>query len=222
MNEASPDQDKILAAQLRQPHGDRGHQLADTMNESNAGINRRVIELMALTSGTSVLEIGFGNGGFVGELLKQANGIRYTGLDWSQAMVNAARKQNQALKKAVFIHGASVQMPFASQCFDMVMSVNTLYFWENPEQDFAEIRRVLKPAGQVCIAFADKSFMSQLSFSQYNFKLYDKESVVDIIERSGFQIVQAETYEETGLSHTGEEVEKLFHILICSLGEKEA
>lgn len=42
------------------------------MNEANLSVNRKCLQALDIRSGDKVLEIGPGNGAFVGELLAQA------------------------------------------------------------------------------------------------------------------------------------------------------
>ena len=42
-------------------------------------------------------------------------------------------------------------MPFADATFDCVTAVETYYFWPDIAADLAEVRRVMKPSGQLVI-----------------------------------------------------------------------
>ncbi|MCH5715331.1 hypothetical protein [Niabella hibiscisoli] len=60
-----------LAGQLRQPNGAAGIDVANMMNENNIGMTHHSIDKLELGNGQRVLELGHGNGGHVGYLLKR-------------------------------------------------------------------------------------------------------------------------------------------------------
>ena len=68
-----------------------------------------------------MLEIGFGNGRTVPEVIRQAADIQYTGIDLSPTMLEAASRFNAALVaagQASFHLGSSDHMPFPDSTFD--------------------------------------------------------------------------------------------------------
>jgi len=85
-----------LARQLRNPEGDAGRAVADRLNETNQAANIKAVSLLGLTAGQHVLEIGFGNGRTVPEVIRQAADIQYTGIDLSPTMLEAASRFNAA------------------------------------------------------------------------------------------------------------------------------
>lgn len=206
---------QTLAAQLRRPFGADAQEMGERLNSSNQGINRQAIACLKLKAGERVLELGPGNGAFVPELLAQAPELHYTGLDWSAEMVAEGLRLNAeavAAGQARFLEGDSAQLPFADASFHHVLAVNTLYFWEQPEQHLAEIRRVLVPNGQLCLAFGDKRFMQGLPFTAHGFTLYSADSAAELLARCGFQQADYLLYQETERSNTGEVLEKHVHI----------
>ncbi|WP_444930966.1 class I SAM-dependent methyltransferase [Microbulbifer sp. SSSA002] len=207
----------ILASQLRCPNGAEASEIAQGMNEANSVLNRKCIDLLQLRASDSVLEVGPGNGAFVADMINVADNISYMGLDWSSEMVAEAERLNEhlvGLGRAQFQQGNSEQLPFEPQLFDKVLAVHTLYFWENPGDHLAEIRRVMKPDGLFCIAFGDRSFMKDLPFVPFGFALYDQADACELLRSSGFQIKNAYQYKENGLSNTGDRVNKTINIII--------
>ena len=98
--------------------------------------------------------------------------------------------------------------------FDKVFTVNTIYFWQEPEKLLSEIYRVLQPKGILCITFAEESFMKQLPFTQFEFELYSTEKVEKLIEKTSFKIINKETLTEKVKSKTGELVDRDFTTLV--------
>ena len=210
----------ILASQLRCPKGEQAPEVARRMNEANAALNRKCIEFLQLKACDSILEVGPGNGAFVTSILNVADNLTYAGVDWSAEMVAEAEDLNAHLVKtgrAHFLQGSSEQLPFEAKRFDKVLAVHTLYFWEKPADHLAEICRVMKPASRFCIAFGDRSFMKDLPFAPYGFRLYDEAEAIALLRCSGFQILEKCQYQEKGLSNTGDPVDKFIHIVVCGV-----
>ena len=142
---------KDLAAQLRQPFGDMGLEVAAHMNKGNAPMNRFGIRHLNLEAGDHILEIGMGNGFFVREMLDVHDSINYTGCDFSEAMVKEAEKLNREFldkKRATFIHTTADKLPLEDNQFNKVFAANTIYFWSDPVSELAELRRVTRENGK--------------------------------------------------------------------------
>ncbi len=211
---------KQVAAQLRCPNGEEAVDVAKQMNKTNLALNQKCIGLMQLQAGDKVLEIGPGNGAFAEDVVNTAEHIRYFGLDWSREMVDEALRINQHLiesGKVQFQQGNSAKQIYHNNQFDKVFTVHTLYFWENPMQHLAEIKRVLQPTGLFGIAFGHRDFMQDLPFTAYGFELYDAQSVSNLLEQVGFTVIEQQLHVEHGVSNTGDMVDKRVEILICKL-----
>src|SRR5690606_35076608 len=83
------------ASQLRQPTGEFAIQVGENMNKGNLHINLNTIEALHLSADDHILEIGMGNGFFVKNILSVDHSIKYTGCDFSEIMVEEARKINE-------------------------------------------------------------------------------------------------------------------------------
>jgi len=182
---------KAVATQLAKPEGEAGILAAARMNVSNGDMTRHAIDLMVYPPDAHVLEIGPGNGCFADYVLSKGNGIRYTGVDRSETMVNEAREINKRhldTGRLRFEWADGLTFPFPDQSFDNVLTVNTLYFWQNPSIQLAEVRRMLKPGGMFCLAIASRAFMEQLPFTAYGFTLYTPEAAQELLLASGFAV----------------------------------
>jgi ubiquinone/menaquinone biosynthesis C-methylase UbiE len=49
------------------------------------------------------------------------------------------------------LHGSVSSMPFSDAAFDFVTAVENYYFWPDIATDLTEVRRVMKPNGQLVI-----------------------------------------------------------------------
>ncbi len=164
------------AAQLRCPHGREAAAFGQIMNLRNLAQILACLETLQIRTGSCLLEIGCGNGGLLGWILSQNENLRYTGLEVSEAMYREACGFNQAFIEAGLaqyrLHGGG-KLPFSDGRFDMLFSVNTVYFWPDPAEMLAECARVLKCGGRMCLSFCEKAFMETLPFAAYGFSLYN-------------------------------------------------
>jgi len=205
-----------IAQQLACPQGDHGIKTGEVMNISNAGMTQAAINLLQLKGAESVLEIGHGNGGHIAYLLNQANELKYHGVDISPTMITEAERINLDFigrNSVSFSLTDGLNLPFSNQSFEKVFSVNTLYFWKNPQQYLKEIFRVMKPKGTLVIAFADKMFMESLPFTKHGFTLYEKQTVMDIVKNAAFNQIEYFQKSEQIKSSAGNLVNRTYHLL---------
>lgn len=150
---------RFVARQLASPKGFGGRLIMAIMNRGNAGMNRFALETLAPGKSDRVLEIGFGGGVLLPELITRSGKV--TGLDRSREAIAAA--QARFGRRAEFLLGSVEQMPFADASFDKVVSCNTVYFWTSLHAGMREIARVLAPGGRLVIGFLPKERMDRLN-----------------------------------------------------------
>ena len=208
---------QAIASQLKHPTGEKGSEMANMMNETNINMTRHSFQNLYIESGNNILELGHGNAGHVQFIFEQAENIKYYGLEMSELMFQEARQINRnyvSQKQAFFSIYDGNTIPFEDNSFNKVFTVNTIYFWQEPEKLLSEIYRVLLPKGILCITFAEESFMKQLPFTQFEFELYSTEKAEKLIGKSSFKIINKETLTEKVKSKTGELVDRAFTTLV--------
>ena len=130
------------AAQLRCPHGEAGMAFGQAMNLRNLTQIVSAFAAARLQNGDNILETGCGNGGLLGYILSQADGLHYTGLEISPLMHEQAQAFNTPFIAAgqadyrLYDGGA---LPFADAAFHKAVSVNTVYFWDDAPFMLAEL-----------------------------------------------------------------------------------
>src|SRR5690554_5673878 len=141
------DELKEIASQLRNPHGENGIETGRLMHETNINMTLHAVDMLNLQNGDKILELGHGNGGHLEYLLGQRVGLVYHGLDISTLMNDEAKKINKVFiekKQAYLSLYDGTNVPFPKNHFDKIFSVNTIYFWSDPEFLLMETYRVVK------------------------------------------------------------------------------
>lgn len=208
-----------LSRQLSCPDGEDGIRTADQMAISNKGMIARTIAALQESIDAVILEIGPGNGLHVPSVLQQFPAAIYYGIDISPLMVEQASNLNAGLLrtgKAFFKLTGKGKPDFADNFCSHIFTVNTIYFWKEPEQYLSGLLQLLRPKGQLIITFAGRKFMEQLPFTRFNFRLYDPAAVEELVLSSGFKMDDLAAYTETIRSNAGMEVEREFFVLRAS------
>ena len=184
---------KQFAKQLRKPEGEMGKKVGEQMNSGNELMNRTTISNLKAEANDTILEIGMGNGKFVKEILDVSASIRYVGCDYSELMVQEASANNSIgieNNQAQFIKTTADKIPFDNAFFNKAFTVNTIYFWENPNLELTEIRRVLKKRALFILTVRSLESMKSIPITQYNFTLYNQEQLTELLSNNGFKLTK--------------------------------
>jgi SAM-dependent methyltransferase len=143
-----------LLSQGGRPRGRFGRFLVRGMNFGHSGLTVWGLTKVEIPENATVLDIGCGGGRTLERLASFARLGKVVGIDYSEDSVEVARKRNQRLiaeGRVEVLHGSVSSMPFPEATFDLVSAVETYYFWPDIVADLAEVRRVIKPGGQLVI-----------------------------------------------------------------------
>jgi ubiquinone/menaquinone biosynthesis C-methylase UbiE len=112
-----------------------------------------ILDGLRLQDGQHVLDVGCGTGEDVIELAGRVRPSgQVTGIDISHAMIDEARRRTPREAHQVRYETADVQaLPFADHCFDACRVERVLMHVPDPQLAIAEIVRVTKPGGRICI-----------------------------------------------------------------------
>ena len=207
--------------QLGNPTGPVGVAIGDYMNAINGALNAILFRKLEPHSGNRILEIGFGNGKLLSDLMNLAPNLTYDGIEISDLMVAEATAFNRALVavgSVAFHRASSTAMPFHAGTFDRAVAVNTIYFWPEPVRDLAEIRRVLKPDGGVLgLAAMTTTSAAHLIASGEPFRTYDDAQLRSLLAEAGFARVDIEPYREDVSQPGGRTIQRVFHLVRASV-----
>jgi len=175
------------ARQLRKPEGATGVDVALRMNRLNNLLYTHCFQLLPQKS-FHLLEIGPGNAIAAASLLQERQDIRYTGIDHAPDMVAEGKLQLDKFgDRASYILGNAERLPFPDAQYNVLLSINTLYFVAEPEAVLSEWLRVLKPGGMICIGLRSKESMENLGLHQHGFQLFESETLCALLKQLGIQ-----------------------------------
>ena len=102
-----------------------------------------------------LLEVPVGTGVLSVPVYRRLPGADITCLDYSPDMMSAAkaRAERMGIKNVRFVQGDVGALPFDSECFDIVLSLNGFHAFPDKEAAWRETFRVLKPGGVFCGCF---------------------------------------------------------------------
>lgn len=145
---------KRLTKNARKPKGFWGKMMINKMNHGHTPLTKWGFEKIKIDKNAVILDIGCGGGNAVAILSDEAaNGVVH-GIDYSPLSVKSSIKLNKKkIKKGKVIikEGSVSSLPYDNNSFDLVTAIETIYFWENPEEDLKEVYRVLKENGDFLV-----------------------------------------------------------------------
>jgi ubiquinone/menaquinone biosynthesis C-methylase UbiE len=173
--------------------------LAWLMMRGREGVFRqKVVDLIRLQAGESVLDVGCGTGTLAIAAKRRVGPTGMVhGIDASPEMIaKASNKAKKAGVEVVFKTGIVEALPFQDEAFDAVLSTLMLHHLPAAaarEQCASEMRRVLKPGGRLlAVDFASsgkkKGLLAQLHRRHGSVKLHD---IIAELNQVGFNIVES-------------------------------
>lgn len=179
-----------FSEQARKPTGSFGRLVMPAVfNLGNVALNDFMGDILDVKENDHVLEIGFGTGKFLNKAAKHIGGGLIEGIDLSDTMVAIAKRKNRkyiAGKKVSIRQGDFLEAAYFDNSFDKICSANTIYFWSDPEHYVRKILRILKPGGNLILAFEDKDQLQQRPLSCSVFKIYRLEEIEYLLKHNGF------------------------------------
>jgi SAM-dependent methyltransferase len=185
--------DRDVIGQAHHPRGAAGRVTAWEMahRPSNRQRSGWVVSLLGVQPADRVLEIGFGPGLAVAELVRAGAGHVY-GIDHSGVMLRQASRRNSAAIRAgrVTLIRASVDQipPALDGPFDAILAVNSLAFWPAQAERLAELRRRLAPGGRLAIASQPRCPGATAATSRRAAR-----EIEDLLRSAGFTQMRTET-----------------------------
>ena len=194
---------EMIMKQARMPTGRFGSFWARLMNIGHSKVTKWGLSHISINKDDTILDVGCGGGKTVNTFSKIATEGKIYGVDCSEVSVAVATSINKSLIKAgrVEIFHASIEsLPFSDDLFNLVIAVESFYFWPNLVNNLKEIRRVLKPGGSVILInamYRDERFEKRNSNLAKigNFTYHLPEEFRVFLKDAGYSSTQIEVLE---------------------------
>jgi len=209
---------EAIAKQLRCPTGNEGITMGEMLNESNGAMINESIKSLALKDKDRILELGHGSCCHLPNILNKALDLKYFGMEISEIMKNEAERINEISRKkrqALFQLYNGIDIPYVSNFFDKIITVNTIYFLDNPLLFMNEMYRLLKPNGKFVLTFVNGDFMKKLPFVIHSneFNLFNEMVINELLEKTSFNLITLKKKKEEVVSKSGELVNREYFII---------
>ncbi|MCH5179840.1 MAG: class I SAM-dependent methyltransferase [Erysipelotrichales bacterium] len=183
---------KIIGKQFSNPHGLFGKICCIIMNVMNKRMYRTVISHINANENSTILDIGYGNGYLINKLYKRYKST-IKGIEISKDMEQiATRKNKSGIKngKVELLEADCCNLQFEQESFDIVTSINTIYFWNDERKGLNEIFKVLKPDGCFYNTVYEKEWLQSLKFTREGFKFFTQDDYIKLGEEIGFSKIE--------------------------------
>lgn len=175
------------------------------IEKSERALRKRSLNLLNIQKGEIILEIGFGKGTALVDIVKLVgeDGKVY-GIDLTPEMVDSAKKKllrAGLIKNVNLFEGDARELPFNNNMFDGVYISSTLELFDTPDIPVVlkEIRRVLNPIGRLCVVSIPKEGREDslgVKFFEWSHRIFQNYSscrpiyVEEAIKNAGFKILK--------------------------------
>lgn len=132
------------------PQGEAGGLMLARMNDSHAAVTEWGLSHVSPAPAADVLDIGCGGGATLKRLATRVPQGHVTGLDYSEVSVACSHSFNKdAIENGHMdvIQGSVEALPFSDNSFELITTVESFYFWPQPQENLREVHRVLKAGG---------------------------------------------------------------------------
>ena len=184
---------KYVGNNFGNPAGIGGKIATAIMNIINQKQYKAVIKNIKLEENNRILDIGFGNGYLIKKLFETNTLVKIYGIEISNDMLrNVSLKNSPYIEKGLLnLSLASIsKTAFENNMFDRIYTVNTIYFWNELDKCFSEIKRILKPGGMFINVIYTKNYLDKIVYTKYGFQKYTIEEIQNLTEKNGMTITE--------------------------------
>jgi len=156
--------------------------------------NRMTVEAAGLRPEDVVVDVGCGGGEAVRVASERVVRGRVIGVDPTPAMIRIAREQtlgHAGSDRIRFVEGPAEQLPLESGIASVVLAINSLHHWVEPDAGLDEVWRVLAPGGRFFIGDEETE---DGRWSHAEGPLSDVAEIRRLVEQHGFEFVRTSRY----------------------------
>ena len=113
--------------------------------------------------------------------------LNLRGIDIYEEALGMANKN--LCKLANLTHGDGEKLDFKESSSDLAYTINTFYFWQNPQKALSEIKKVLRNKGVFINFCYTKEWLDNIVYTKYGFNKLSKEKLLELHKNAGFSKV---------------------------------
>lgn len=168
-----------------------GRFILKSMNRGHEKLAKWGRSYLNIDEAYTVLDLGCGGGRNIEYFLTKANKVY--GLDHSEVSVKMASEINkEAIKsgRCKILVGDAKSLPLKDESMDIITAFETIYFWNDIDECFKEIYRVLKKDGKFLIcneASSNKRKDVRKLSSVIGFEVYTPQDLTKMLTDVGFK-----------------------------------
>jgi len=201
-----------LIRSCRNPQGEAGRQTIERMNESHASLTDWGLSHLEIRKNDSVLDVGCGGGAALKKIAAMNSPGKCRGIDISDLCISEASKMNEETVKEgrmELLKGDVAALPFPDASMDAVVSIESFYFWPDPDRGLREICRVLKSGGHLLIVLEYRADMEKDEDYEHN------QAILHMNVPGASALMSA--FQDAGLTHVRTDIRGNW---LCAVGEK--
>jgi SAM-dependent methyltransferase len=180
---------RYLNRQAAHPRGWFGRLLGFIWRFEHQKLNEETLDLLEVRATDRVLDVGCGSGTGVRLATSRVHQGHVTGIDVSEAMLDAARRRNRRALRAGRVSFAQVEdgkLGLADESFDRAYSVHCLYFWKDPRETLRQLAAALRPGGRLVLAFRPDGPDLPARFRDATYRFYAPAEIAEMVASVGF------------------------------------
>ena len=190
----------------RKPQGSAGEEMLSSMNEHHSAVTDWALGFLDVKGDSRALDIGCGGGATLAKIASKIVNGHVTGADYSAVSVRMSAETNKTAVssgKMDIIEASVEKLPFPDNSFDRIITVESFYFWPDPQENLKEVFRILDNGGRFLIV-ADINGDAELTDDDIaniaKYELFNPgiEEFRELLKNAGF--IDVEVHTEPGTS----------------------
>ncbi len=177
-----------------------GNQMLERMNSRHNEMALWALGYLDFNVTRDILDIGCGGGMNIHNMVQMSQ-AHVQGIDYSTASVKKSRETNADAIKAGRVdvmEGSADALPFAPQSFDIITAFETIYYWPNIVQCFAQIRQLLRAGGTFMVFNEDyhpEAGNNREVMAALNATMHTPEQILHLFRQAGFCEIELSLHE---------------------------
>ena len=166
-----------------------GRFVASMMNIGHGKLHKWILRDAGIEAGMKVLDVGCGGGGMARRILSSFDEAEVTAVDISKGSIETAERKCSKFNGRFTPVLSSVEaLPIPDSSFDIALSSESIYFWNNPIKGLKVIRRVLKDGAHLVIVLevTDPKVGAIWSKRVPGLRIYSRKELFEIFQKAGF------------------------------------